>query len=223
MHPGTAAVFGATDFLPITGCRNDVRGSLRPRPRQLIQCLGVQALQDHGQRHGHPQGPAGEPGRCRRFGRSLLCWSPCYADKDGIGAGQSDFHPVLVRITLWGQDVVSIDCEETEMYDPVLSKVRFTGPLTLFAPGWREALVADGCVPTSVAIKLQLAAHFSRWLGEQGLVAWDVTEGVIREFLVERRARHTHQISFEALGPFLDYLRSLGVIPVLEPHVPACR
>jgi site-specific recombinase XerD len=105
------------------------------------------------------------------------------------------------------------------MYDPDLSKVRFTGPLAVFAPGWREALVADGYVSCSAAIKLQLAAHLSRWLDEQGLDAGDVTEPVIEDFLVERRATHTHQISLEALGPFLGYLRSLGAIPGLAPHV----
>lgn len=106
------------------------------------------------------------------------------------------------------------------MYDPNLSKVRFTGPLALFAPGWREVLVAAGYVPTSAAIKLQLAAHFSRWLGERGMVAWDVTQTAIDAFLVERRATHTSQISLEGLGPFLEYLRSLKVIPEVAHPLP---
>lgn len=80
--------------------------------------------------------------------------------------------------------------------------------------------MADGYVPTSAAIKLQLAAHFSRWLGERGLVAWDVTEDAIDGFLVERRATHTNQISLEGLGPFLEYLRSLKVIPEVAHPLP---
>ena len=103
------------------------------------------------------------------------------------------------------------------MYDPDLSKVRFTGPLAMFAPGWREMLVADGFVSCSAAIKLQLAAHLSRWLQEHAFDAGDLTEPVIREFLTERRATYTAQISLEALGPFLEYLRCLDAIPRLKP------
>lgn len=106
------------------------------------------------------------------------------------------------------------------MYDPDLSKVRFTGPLAMFAPGWREMLVADGYVSCSAAIKLQLAAHLSRWLQAHVLEAGDLTEPVIREFLTERRATYTNQISLEALGPFLEYLRCLDAIPRLKPHIP---
>lgn len=106
------------------------------------------------------------------------------------------------------------------MYAPDLSAVRFSGPLTPFARGWREVLVADGYAPTSAATKLQLAAHLSRWLQSQALGLREVTGQVIEEFLAERKATHTAQISLEALGPFLGYLRSLGTIPELEPHVP---
>lgn len=106
------------------------------------------------------------------------------------------------------------------MYDPDLSKVRFTGPLAKFAPGWREVLVAEGYVASSAAIKLQLAAHLSRWLQENKFEAWDLTESVIKAFLVERRATYTHLISIEALDPFLDYLRVLEVVPILEPCLP---
>lgn len=109
------------------------------------------------------------------------------------------------------------------MYDPDLSKVRFTGPLVLFAPGWREALVSQGYVACSAALKLQLAAHLSRWLQERGLGAADLTGPVIKEFLAERRATHTSQFSFEALGPFLEYLRSLQAIPEIVPQVGTCQ
>lgn len=106
------------------------------------------------------------------------------------------------------------------MYDPDLSKIRFTGPLSVFAPGWRKVLVADGYVSGSAAIKLQLVAHLSRWMQEMELRAEDLTAPVIEDFLVERRATHTAQISLEALEPFLDYLRSIEAIPAPEPVVP---
>ena len=106
------------------------------------------------------------------------------------------------------------------MYDPDLSKVRFTGPLAKFASGWREVLVAEGYGASSAAVKLQLAAHLSRWLQENKFEAWDLTEPVIKAFLVERRATYTHLISLEALGPFLEYLRVLRVVPDLVPRLP---
>lgn len=109
------------------------------------------------------------------------------------------------------------------MYEPDLSKVRFTGPLAPFAAGWREVLVGQGYVACSAALKLQLAAHFSCWLQAQGLEAKDASEAVITEFLTVRRATHTAQVSLEALGPFVDYLRSLQVIPEPGPDVPVCE
>lgn len=83
----------------------------------------------------------------------------------------------------------------------------------MFAPDWREMLVAESYVSCSAAIKLQLAAHLSRWLQEHALDAWDLTEPGIKEFLAQRTLTHTAQISLEALGPFLEYLRSLNAIP----------
>lgn len=106
------------------------------------------------------------------------------------------------------------------MYDPDLSKVRFTGPLAVFAPDWRAVLVAEGYVSCSAAIKLQLVAHLSRWLQARGLGAGELTEPVIMDFLAERRATYTAQVSLEALAPFLDYLRSRDAIPRLGSHVP---
>lgn len=55
---------------------------------------------------------------------------------------------------------------------------------------------------------------------ELELRAEDLTAPVIEDFLVERRATHTAQISLEALEPFLDYLRSIEAIPAPEPVVP---
>ena len=106
------------------------------------------------------------------------------------------------------------------MYDPDLSKVRFTGPLAVFAPDWRAVLVAEGYVSCSAAIKLQLVAHLSRWLQARGLGAGELTEPVIMYFLAERRATYTAQVSLEALAPFLDYLRSRDAIPGRESRVP---
>ena len=90
------------------------------------------------------------------------------------------------------------------MYDPDLSKVRFTGPLAKFASGWREVLVAEGYAASSAAVKLQLAAHLSRWLQENKFEAWDLTEPVIKAFLVERRA--TYPESTDCFGVFLGVL-----------------
>lgn len=103
-------------------------------------------------------------------------------------------------------------------HDP--SKIRFTGPLAELATGWRETLEAQRYAAVSVATKLRLAAHLSRWLQERGLGAADLFDPVIKDFVTERSQTHKCLASAEALGPFLDYLRSLNAIPVPAPFTP---
>src|ERR1700730_15028955 len=57
--------------------------------------------------------------------------------------------------------------EEAVMNDP--SRVRVSGPLGRYAPGFRAELEARGYAPGSVALQVQLAAELSRWLIGQSL------------------------------------------------------
>ncbi len=92
------------------------------------------------------------------------------------------------------------------MTDP--SRVRITGPLSLFAQGFAAELARQGYRPNAAANQLQLIAHLSRWLAAKGMDVGSLSSAVLREFLIARRAqRYTLWLSPQALMPFLGYLR----------------
>jgi len=107
------------------------------------------------------------------------------------------------------------------MMDP--SRVRVTGPLERYAPGFVAELVDVGYRPVSAAFLLQLMAHLSRWLAENGLVPEQLLTADVERFLAARRAvGHTNYLSPKALAPLLRYLRELGVVPAeTEPELSA--
>ncbi len=100
------------------------------------------------------------------------------------------------------------------------SRVVVSGPLSVYASGFGEELARRGY--RSGAVKqLQLMAHVSRWLAACCLEAGDLTTVRIDEFVTERRASGpAHLVSARALSPLLEYLRSLGVVPLAEAPVP---
>ena len=81
------------------------------------------------------------------------------------------------------------------MSTPDFRKVRFVGPLSVFASEWGEHLLAVGYTPSSATAKLQLAADLSRWMDARRLSPSDLTGPVINEFVRVRRATHTQLIS----------------------------
>jgi len=104
----------------------------------------------------------------------------------------------------------------------VASGVGVGGPLAAFASGFVEDLIARGYRPGTAADQLRLMADVSRWLGERGLGAGDLTVSVTEWFAAERRAAgRARFVSPRALIPLLGYLRGLGVAPVPVPAVPA--
>jgi integrase/recombinase XerD len=72
------------------------------------------------------------------------------------------------------------------MMDP--SRVRVTGPLERYAPGFLAELIAVGYKRVSAALQLQLMAHLSRWMAadELGPERLSLTEA--ERFLAARRA-----------------------------------
>lgn len=106
------------------------------------------------------------------------------------------------------------------------SRVRFSGPVAVFAPGLVEELASLGYTATSATMQMQLAASLSRWLLAAGLGLDALTEPVVQRFLSERRARHASHYSLRGLSPILGYLRRVGGVPMLAaPPVPegACE
>lgn len=97
------------------------------------------------------------------------------------------------------------------MPDP--SHVRFTGPLSPFAPGLVEELARLGYTTTSATAVMGRAAHLSRWLGSAGLAPAGLTGPAIERFLSLRRATYTSGHSPKGLAPVLGYLRRIGVVP----------
>lgn len=99
------------------------------------------------------------------------------------------------------------------MSDP--SRVQVTGPLSACVAGFRDELAAQGYRPDAAASQLQLMAHASRWLAEQGLVAGDLSAVEVERFVECRRSQGYRQHrSSHALEPLLRYLRELGTLPV---------
>jgi site-specific recombinase XerD len=62
-------------------------------------------------------------------------------------------------------------------------------------------------------------AHLSRWLGEQGRSAGDVTPAAVEQFLLARKgAGYRRWLSARAVAPVLEYLEAAGlVMPAVSP------
>jgi len=95
-----------------------------------------------------------------------------------------------------------------------LSNVKVTGPLVRYVDGFVATLEGDGYRRDSVCHHLELLAHVSRWLKEQGLGAIDLTSKRVDEFLRERKTEGYHRLlSGKGMAPLLGYLRASGAMP----------
>ena len=92
---------------------------------------------------------------------------------------------------------------------------RVFGPLAPYADGFVVELVGRGYRPRSVSGQLELMAHLSRWLVEQGVEPGGLTLEMADRFLEIRRTGYVSLRSWRALDPVVGYLRGLGVIPKL--------
>lgn len=105
------------------------------------------------------------------------------------------------------------------MNDP--SRVGVTGPLAVFAAGYRAELESRGYSAGSMALHLQLAAQVSRWLEGQGLGVGDLTPERVETFFAWRRSTvRALFVSPRALTVLLFHLRDVGVLappPTPEP------
>jgi integrase/recombinase XerD len=104
---------------------------------------------------------------------------------------------------------------------PDPSRVRFTGPLTPYAPGLAEELAALGYTSTSATAKLQLAAQLSRWLEAAGVSLGELMPEAVGQFLQERPRSYASPCSARALAPVLGVLRRLGAVPEAAPAAAA--
>ena len=107
------------------------------------------------------------------------------------------------------------------MPDP--SRVRMTGPLTPFEAGFVAELQRHGYKRSSTNRHLQLMAHLSRWMANEGLEPEDLTCAAIERFAAARRAAgYRVHCSTQAFVPLLTYLRELWVW-CLRRRLSRCR
>ena len=81
-------------------------------------------------------------------------------------------------------------------------QVRVTGPLAMYADGFRADLAARGYAAGSADRNLRTLAHVSRWMDGQGLSAGQLSVARLQEFLVARRGEgYHHALSIRAVMP----------------------
>jgi site-specific recombinase XerD len=99
-------------------------------------------------------------------------------------------------------------------------RVRVTGPLAMYADGFRADLAAQGYAAESADRNLRTLAHVSRWMDGQGVSAGQLSIPRLVEFLgARRREGYHHALSIRAVMPLISYLRRLGVAVRPEPMV----
>jgi len=104
------------------------------------------------------------------------------------------------------------------MHDP--TRVNVVGPLEPFAAGFADWLARHGYTPISATCQLYVMAHFSRWLGGEGLdPAVLSTDDLARFLAARRRAGYTQYLSPKALQPMLASLQEAGLRVVCPPTI----
>jgi integrase/recombinase XerD len=98
-----------------------------------------------------------------------------------------------------------------------------TGPLELYAAGFREELVDRlGYSRWAASVHMYLFADVSRWLADGGLAPGEFCGGRVGEYLVARRAAgRVTKLTPRGLVPLRGYLRSLGVVAEEPAAAPA--
>src|SRR5260370_28146707 len=95
------------------------------------------------------------------------------------------------------------------------------GPLEQYAPGFRSWLLDKGYTPLTTVPQLQLMAHVSRWLEQEGLTAASLTRQEAGRFLAARHAAGTRwPKSLAGLRPPLGHLRRPRGPPPRPPAPP---
>ena len=95
----------------------------------------------------------------------------------------------------------------------------FPGPLARFSAGFAAELSRQGYTSIPAKRQMQLMAHLSEWLENEGVVLSELCISRLDDFLVARGAGgYTNLLTVKALKPLLTYLRQMGVVP--EPAAP---
>ena len=102
------------------------------------------------------------------------------------------------------------------------SRVRVEGPMAPYRAGFASELVRLGYSVSAREGILQLTAHLSCWLEQQGLGPQDLVPERVEAYLVHRRASgQVRRLSPRGLAPLLAYLQALGVVSAPVSVAPA--
>jgi integrase/recombinase XerD len=108
------------------------------------------------------------------------------------------------------------------MKDP--SRVRLSGPLREFGPGFVGELERLGYSSLGATLQVRLVARASCWMQAEGLTPGELTDEVVDRFLAERRAAGRRDyVTPWSMAPLLVYLRELGVVPSASPLEPSTK
>ena len=104
--------------------------------------------------------------------------------------------------------------------DDRAARVRVSGPLAQHAEGFRVMLAGRGYAPSSAAGQLQVMAHLSRWLAQEGRPADGLAPATVTQFLQARKAAgYRRWLSVRGVAPLLEYLETAGLVsPAVSPE-----
>ena len=92
------------------------------------------------------------------------------------------------------------------------------GPLEPYAAGFVGELLRRGYSSGGADQQVCFVAHLDRWMLAEGVGLCGLSTPTLQRYLGQRRAAgYREYLSMKALAPLLEYLLSLGVLPVEEP------
>ena len=95
-----------------------------------------------------------------------------------------------------------------------------SGPLAEHAEGFRAMLARRGYAPSSAAGQLQVMAHLSRWLAQEGRRADDLDRPAVDRFLAARKAAgYRRWLSPRGVTPLLELFGPLDGQVLVRPEV----
>lgn len=101
------------------------------------------------------------------------------------------------------------------------TQVPVSGPLAEFGPGFASELLRQGYKTNSAGVQMNLMAHLSRWLADEGLDLHRLSDTEVERYLrVRRGAGLVIHCGSRAMRPMLAYLRGLGVVPTPSITLP---
>lgn len=99
-------------------------------------------------------------------------------------------------------------------------KRRGKNPVTVLSNGFEEDLRRQGYSPSTIWKHRKLLNDLIGWLQVQQLTMGDLSMAQVDRFLSDRRSTGARKLKTrKALGPILDHLRGLGLVPVAEAPV----